>query len=707
MNDYFLKSVYKSQNKQTQNERNSFSLTQYSPLNKTLINTSNISGLSTNLNSSESLLFNSLFINSNIINFQKRKIKIKNKIFSSSFKDIDKNFYQKYIQNKLTNNIRKINLPKTNSKKENFSPLPEIKNPLKINNNDNSLNMHSCSTARNNNEITKISFIETKLRDELLDMLNFKSNRLGCNNYNNKYFFKESILKRVLIKKYIHEQKNKYSKEIKNYKIYKHKINEKEKKIKNIHELVSKNKFNILMNYNLFLQKKIKNMKEKDFDYYKKIQLLKTEVKNLFIKIKIESDKLWYLFDIRNFLICVKESISIKKLPLIFRLYNSEYLDELTKINENDIYILEKMEKPKKNMNLFRIPTNLVVYINALNGLNKESIDKRYIKYLDCNYIIFNNVEEFIEKYIMTEKDMLNHLRNSLLENNYNQFQKIKLMKQINAMEKENKIFENDYNRVKMFYDKEKNKNEYYNKRKMDLSSFKTKQKEEKSEGMEEKEIEYKKFLESEKEFKNNENFLKILQKKYNIEKNQFLLKYNELKNNKKFETEKEYVYYFIYQNIIQLFKIYPEYFYKQNKFSLRTMHTYINNIKNCHKFPDVIIQMNVLYLLSIYESAIINFLLDYQKDLDNFGSTNFYHKIKKKVIINKKSIIFKQQNILENKVKKMKFEKYNKKQTRYRYRQRNVIINDSLKFKKANSLNNKSIKQKESFSEEKNLLSY
>ena len=707
MNDYFLKSVYKSQNRQTQNEKNSLSLTQYSPLNKTLINTSNISGLSTNLNSSESLLFNSLFINSNMINFQKRKIKIKNKIFSSSFKDIDKNYYQKYIKNKFTYNIRKLKQRKTNSKKENFSLLPEIKNPLKINNNDNSINMQSCYTARNNHEITKISFIETKLRDELLDILNFKSNRLGCNNYNNKYFFKESILKRVLIKKYIHEQENRYSKEIKNDKIYKHKINEKEKKIKNIHALVCKNKFNILMNYNLFLQKKIKSMKQKDFDYCKKIELLKAEIKNIFIKIKIESDKLWYLFDIRNFLICVKESISIKKLPLIFRLYNSDYLDELSKINENDIYILEKMEKPKKNMNLFRIPTNLVVYINALNGLNKESIDKRYLKYLDSNYIIFNNVEEFIEKYIMTEKDMLNHLRNSLLENNYNQFQKIKLMKQINVMEKENKIFENDYNRVKKFYDKEKNDNEYFNKRKMDLSSFKTIQKEEKSEGMDEKEIEYKKFLESEKEFKNNENFLKMLQKKYNIEKNQFLLKYNELKNNKKFETEKEYVYYFIYQNIIQLFKIYPEYFYKQNKFSLRTMHKYINNIKNCHKFSDVIIQMNVLYLLSIYEGAITNFLLDYQKDLENFGSTNFYHKIKKKVIINKKSILFKQQNVLENKVKKMKFEKYNKKQTRYRYRQRNVMITDSLKFKKANSLNNKNIKQKESFSEEKNLLSY
>ena len=52
-------------------------------------------------------------------------------------------------------------------------------------------------------------------------------------------------------------------------------------------------------------------MKEKDFEYCKYIELLKSQIKNLFIKIKIESDKLWVLFDIRNFLICVKESISI------------------------------------------------------------------------------------------------------------------------------------------------------------------------------------------------------------------------------------------------------------------------------------------------------------------------------------------------------------------------------------------------------------
>ena len=615
------------------------------------------------------------------------------------------------MKSKIYNNISKLKFPKINMKKENISSPPKLKRIYSIyseNNKDNFININSYS---NNKDIKKTSFIDLKLRDELLDIFNFKSNRLGSNNYNNKYYFKESTKKRVLLKKYIYEQKNRYYNEIKNNKIYKYKINENEKKIKNLYKLVSHNKLNILIDYNIFLQKKIHKMKEKDFEYCKKIEELKTEIKKLFIKIKIESDKLWILFDIRNFLICVKENISIKKLPLIFRLYNSDYLEELSKKNESDIYFLEKMTKPKKNLNLFRIPTNLIVYIKVVNGLDKENIDKRFVKYLNINYIIFNNVEEFIEKYILTEKTMLNHLRNSLIQNNYNEYEKIKLMKKINIMEKENKIFENDFKNTKKYYDKTKNDNDYYGRRYGELSIFNKFNKIEKEIKIKndlKKEIKYKKFLENEKEFKNNENFLKLLQKKYNIEKNQFLLKYNELKNDKKFKNEKEYVYYFIYKNIIQLFKIYPEYFYKQSIFSLKKMNLYINNIKNYNKFTESVIQTNVIYLLTIYENAVTFFLLDYQKDIDLYGSTDYYHIIKRKLIINKKHFMLKQQNILENKVKKMKFEKYNKKHTQYRYIQRNVVLtNTIMKFKKDNSLNNINIKQKDSYSEETSFLSY
>ena len=56
-------------------------------------------------------------------------------------------------------------------------------------------------------------------------------------------------------------------------------------------------------------------MRQIDFELYKYIEQLINQIKELFIQIKVKSDRLWYLFDIRNFLICVKEGISLKNLP--------------------------------------------------------------------------------------------------------------------------------------------------------------------------------------------------------------------------------------------------------------------------------------------------------------------------------------------------------------------------------------------------------
>ena len=698
MNEHNFKSSYTNQEKSF--EKNSLSLTQ-SPINKSLINSSCVSRLSTNLNSSESFLLKSLYINNNLINFRMKNINLKNNIFSTTLNEINKNYHQKFIRHKFSKNFSKLQLPKMNTVRGSFSPPTKAKESLNSINSykdNNSVQSHSFFTPKNKVLNINESFIELKLRDELFDILNSQPNRYK------KYFFKESILNRALIQKFIHEQQKIYVDKVKNDEIYKYKVKEKEKKVKKFYGFVSHDEFNILNSYNVFLQKKVHEMKEIDFDYYRRVLQLKKEIKNLFIRIKILSDRLWYLFDIRNFLICVKERIPITQLPLIFCIYNSEYLDELTKINEKDIYLLEKMGKPKKNLNLFRIPTNLINYINAINELHKETIDERFVKYLDKNYVIFSTPEEFIDQYIMTEKDMLDHLRTSLSRNNYNRAQKLKLQEQIDLLSKNCAIFEDNYKREKRFYDQKKNENIYYNKIKNNLSCVEI-VKEEESEELDEKEIETRKFLEEEKLFKNNENFLKMLQKKTNVEQNKFLLKYNELKNNKKFKTEKEYVYFFIYKNIITLLNIYPEYFYRQKKFSLKTMNKYIHNIKNCHKFPEIIIRMNVIYLLSIYEEAISNFLLDYQKNVEKYRSTAFYDKIMKNLAIYKKSLFLKEQKILENKVKQMKFERFTKKYSRYRYRQRNVVVNDSFKFKKINSFDDKIIKKKEGVSEEKSLL--
>lgn len=693
MNQNLLKSNYKI----NYNEINHpVTITQYSPRNKSLSNSTRNSILSTKINSSESFLLNSLLKNKSIRKFQFRNHVLRNKIFSSTNNILEKKLYQKNIQPKVPINIPKINFHKIRKdyKNQNVYISPKTFDQRNYKNKI----MKKSFSNNNINDIKRVTFIEQNLRDELYDIYNFRYNGLGSSSYNNKLFFNQSTTRRILLKKYISDQEKKYVQDIKNFQEHKEKILDNEKKINNIYKLVSNNELNVFINYNKFLQKKVNEMKEKDIELYKKIEFLKSQIKNLFINIKIESDKLWFLFDIRNFLICVKEKISIKKLPLIFRVYNSNYLDELTKKNENDIYIFEKMEEKKNNTNLFQIPSNLIVYIKSLHELNKTTIDKKFLKYLDANHIIFNTPEEFIDKYILTEKIMLDNCRKSLSQKNYNDSQKIVFEKEIDIMEKEYKLFEEEYNKKKKIYNELKNNNSLYDKKYMKLSSLKDDKKEELVQNYKIKEEQYNDIEKILKSFKNN-----------SFEKNQFLLKLYEIKKSKNFKTEKEYVYYFICKNIIELFRIYPNYFFKQKNFSLDEMNKYINNIKNCNNFPNLIIKSNIIYLLRIYENAISSFLLDYKKNIE-ISSSKIYEKIKKKEAINKKNLLFKQQRILENNLKKIKLEKYNKKQEKYRYKQRNVIITKSkslTQFSKLGSYDKKNIIQKDNYFDENNLLSY
>ena len=162
------------------NERNTLSLTHNSPDNKTLFNSTNTSRLSTKFNSSESLLFNSFYNNNNILNFQMKNIRLKNKIFSSTIKDINNNSYQNFMKSKIYNNKSKLKLPIMDIKKEYVSPSPKLKRISTNNDNDNdNYNYTKIKSYSNNKDTKKESFIELKLRDELLDIFNFKSNRLG------------------------------------------------------------------------------------------------------------------------------------------------------------------------------------------------------------------------------------------------------------------------------------------------------------------------------------------------------------------------------------------------------------------------------------------------------------------------------------------------------------------------------------------------
>jgi hypothetical protein len=131
-----------------------------------------------------------------------KNINLKNNIFSTTLNEINKNYHQKFIRHKFSKNFSKLQLPKMNTVRGSFSPPTKAKESLNSINSYkdiNSVQSHSFFTPKNKVLNINESFIELKLRDELFDILNSQPNRYK------KYFFKESILNRALIQKFIHE----------------------------------------------------------------------------------------------------------------------------------------------------------------------------------------------------------------------------------------------------------------------------------------------------------------------------------------------------------------------------------------------------------------------------------------------------------------------------------------------------------------------
>ena len=620
---------------------------------------------STKLNSSESFLLKSIYINDNIKLFRMKNISIKKQLYASSSCNKNQNIFKKFIKKKFNDNFEKIkqkpNLPQLN----NFNNYSNITPFFKTN-------------IPNSNTFQKISYFDKKFREELFDIHNYNNNQIGNNSHNNTMYFKESTKNRALIRDYLYQKEKKYEEELENILNYKKVIIENSKRIKYLFNDVINNRINKVIDYNTFLKNKIKILKAKDFELYKYIEQLIKEIKDLFINIKVKSDKLWQLFDIRNFLICVKEGISVKELPLAFRCYNSDYLDELTKLNEKDIYSFEKMNKRKNNLTIFHLPTNLMIYIKSINGLENEEMDDKFSKYLDPNYRIFESVDEFIRFYKLIEKKILDNLKISLEKKDLNDSIKIKLISQIRDMEKDNQLFKEDFDNAEKHFIKLKLNNDNIVKKKLSLSSsfgdLRSKKKIE-LKNIHLKNSEILKHIEDKKD----EKFLKIIRRNHDMEKNQFLYKFHQLKKDKKFNTMKEYVYYYIVQNNLKFFEKSPEYFYNQEIFNIKIFNEYINNIKNSKSFPDYIIRKNIIYLLNVYENAINKFLSDYKMSTKKYQKTNEFNKIRKKEINYKKYFLFKKQRLLDFKIKEMRIDKYNRKFTKYRFIQRNAFINSSL----------------------------
>ena len=649
----------------------------------------NNSVLSTKLNSSDSFLFKSIYINNNIRLFRIKNLSKKKESYTSSC-NRSHNFFKKFIRKKFINNFDKIKQKSEFPKLDifhSYNSTPQIK-----------------TNKDNTKEIQKISYFDKLFRDELLDIRQYNDSEIMNKYKNSTNYFKESTKNRILIRNYLFQKEKIYQKELEINKNYKKEILEQSEKMKYFYNDILNNKINKLVDYNFFLKKRIKIEKEKNFELYKYTEKLINELKDLFMKIKIISDKLWILFDMRNFLICVKEEISVKKLPLAFRCYNSEYLDELSKLNEKDIFYIRQMKEKKDNLNIFHLPNNLVLYIKSINALAIKNVDKNFSKYLDINYKIFSSPDEFIKQYKLIEKKILDHLRSSIEQKNLNDNIKFNLISKMKEIKKGGYSNIKGFDIVENEYKKMKNNNENYIKKKLKLSlsidDIKTKKLENKENNL---------IINSNIEEKKDEKFLKLIRRNKEIENNQFFYELHQLKKEKNFFNKKEYIYYFIVKMNLNFFKKCPEYYYNQEIFRFKKFNEYLDNIKNSQNFPDYIIRENIIYLLNIYENGINNFLFDYRNNVEKYKKSEEYYKIKKKENNDKKKYLFEKQRFLEKKIKEMKTNRYYRKFTKYRYIQRNQFINlSSFNLKsKGKSLEIKANNKNDYDEENNNLLKY
>jgi len=129
-----------------------------------------------------------------------------------------------------------------------------------------------------------------------LDIRQYNDSEIMNKYKNSTNYFKESTKNRILIRNYLFQKEKIYQKELEINKNYKKEILEQSEKMKYFYNDILNNKINKLVDYNFFLKKRIKIEKEKNFELYKYTEKLINELKDLFMKIKIISDKLWILF---------------------------------------------------------------------------------------------------------------------------------------------------------------------------------------------------------------------------------------------------------------------------------------------------------------------------------------------------------------------------------------------------------------------------
>ena len=620
--------------------------------NKSFFNSSNLSN-STMMSQNESHILTNLRKNKSTIQFQKNIKKIRNKIYLNASNKSHHNSYKGLIIRNPKKYIIRNALINTNIK-------------------------YKTSTKQSNRDLKYHSSISHRITDILLE-----ENYQGLNNFMN------TIKSIIIVKKLIHEQKKNCEVETEKSKEKKLLIKGIEQKIKNLNYIKNEKEDILKINkYIKFLIEKRIELKYNNVLLFTHIDYLKNDIKELFIKIKTKSEKLWELFNIRNLLICIKEKILVKNLPLIFRVCDSSFLSTIMKFYNRYVELIETQKKEIVDDPLlnYHIPTNLVEYIHKTmkDKLDKDICDKKYLKYLDPKTEIFTSADEFISKYSYIENNAMNiyyyYSRKNSINNNYIKVYHEKL--NVNKDETDNLIEYKEECTTKL--QKLKQKNNFF---KNYLKHLK-------------EEYHLINFTESKylKEVDNklNKIFSRSIINSISPEKNKFYFYLNTLKNEKKFKIKYAYIYYIISKNTLEFYKQMPNFFHIQEKFKNEDFYNAINNINNADITPLSILTENAVYLMRLYESAIL-FFLNHLKNIKG-NNVELYNNLNKEIILNKKINLVEFRKLLDEKITKIQEEKINKKNNKtFLFQNRKVNFPFIYKIKRGNKTEKK-VKQNISY---------
>ena len=622
----------------TSHRNMSFILGQASCSNKSMIN--NSSNTSTMITGTESLIMNSIRINNKTRSFQIRNKKLKNEIKSLKKINIENYSYRKLILQKSLMNIANGTISGDfNYKKKLF--FKGYYNILK----------KEASKCDPNSSLTN------KIIDQIYE-----------NKIKSKLSYSARMEKIILLKKYIFDQKLNYKNKLLENEIDDNLIIKYNSKIQRINFII-KELDNILTlhSYAKFLKEKKNQLKIENMEQFTQIDILRNDINELLIKIRAKADKLADLINIRNLLVCIKECILMKDLPLNFTFYPDNYnniLDNVIKNINNNNYFKSTNDGSKN----FEIPRNLMesIYSKLVNKMDLIKTNKHYNtykNYLKISYPIFENKQDFQIYFKDLQKTIKDRFIN-ILNQNYRQYD---VNTDINLIDGKNgnlTELEEIIGKKKIYLDEIKERNNFLN-------------------------IYYKKILKENVSLKDYEkdgeksslrNLNKLL-----IESNfkhisgqsiKFLYNFNRLREEKKYKIKGAYIYHTLMKIILSMYKICPKYIKNQHNFQLDIFELRIKNFRNIIKESKFnILAYEIKYLFSIYESAIFYLFADYNRHKDDINRRTIFNSIRDKIFNNRRKELFRFRFDLEGKLNDAKIEKIFLKQNKYILRKHNFYF--------------------------------